>query len=149
VALLERHGWERPDDNGFPTGRELAERYLDPLAATPEIAPRLRLGSRVTGVARLGAGKVRTAGRELMPFEVRTLDRVYEWEQTRSQGLVIDVDHPVLGRIELPGPPLRFDDNAHAGGRTEHLPPPALGEHDASVRAWLDALDATTGADPA
>ena len=77
--------------------------------------------------------------------EVRTLDRVYEWEQTRSQGLVIDVDHPVLGRIELPGPPLRFDDNAHAGGRTEHLPPPALGEHDASVRAWLDAMDATTG----
>jgi crotonobetainyl-CoA:carnitine CoA-transferase CaiB-like acyl-CoA transferase len=80
--------------------------------------------------------------------EVRTLDRVYEWDQTRSQGLVIDVDHPVLGRIELPGPPLRFDDNAHAGGRTEHLPPPALGEHDASVRAWLDAMDATTGGDP-
>jgi crotonobetainyl-CoA:carnitine CoA-transferase CaiB-like acyl-CoA transferase len=77
--------------------------------------------------------------------EVRTLDRVYEWEQTRSQGLVIDVDHPVLGRIELPGPPLRFDDNAHAGGRTEHLPPPALGEHDASVRAWLDAMDAGAG----
>jgi crotonobetainyl-CoA:carnitine CoA-transferase CaiB-like acyl-CoA transferase len=81
--------------------------------------------------------------------EVRTLDRVYEWEQTRSQGLVIDVDHPVLGRIELPGPPLRFDDNAHAGGRTEHLPPPALGEHDASVRAWLDAMDAGTGENPA
>jgi crotonobetainyl-CoA:carnitine CoA-transferase CaiB-like acyl-CoA transferase len=81
--------------------------------------------------------------------EVRTLDRVYEWDQTRSQGLVIDVDHPVLGRIELPGPPLRFDDNAHAGGRTEHLPPPALGEHDASVRAWLDAMDATSGGDPA
>jgi crotonobetainyl-CoA:carnitine CoA-transferase CaiB-like acyl-CoA transferase len=81
--------------------------------------------------------------------EVRTLDRVYEWDQTRSQGLVIDVDHPVLGRIELPGPPLRFDDNAHAGGRTEHLPPPALGQHDASVRAWLDAMDATAGGDPA
>jgi crotonobetainyl-CoA:carnitine CoA-transferase CaiB-like acyl-CoA transferase len=81
--------------------------------------------------------------------EVRTLDRVYEWDQTRSQGLVIDVDHPVLGRIELPGPPLRFDDNAHAGGRTEHLPPPALGEHDASVRAWLDAMDAGAGEDRA
>ena len=33
---------------------------------------------------------------------------VYEWDQTRSQGLVIDVDHPALGRIELPGPPLRL-----------------------------------------
>jgi crotonobetainyl-CoA:carnitine CoA-transferase CaiB-like acyl-CoA transferase len=81
--------------------------------------------------------------------EVRTLDRVYEWDQTRSQGLVIDVEHPVLGRIELPGPPLRFDDNAHAGGRTEHLPPPTLGEHDASVRAWLDAMDAGAGEDRA
>jgi len=79
--------------------------------------------------------------------EVRTLDRVYGWDQTRSQGLVIDVDHPVLGRIELPGPPLRFDDNAHAGGRAEHLPPPALGEHDASVRAWLDAMDTGAGED--
>ena len=65
----------RRTTTAFPTGRELAERYLAPLAATPEIAPRLRLGARVTGVARLGAGKVRTAGRELLPFEVRTLDR--------------------------------------------------------------------------
>ncbi|HET9760749.1 MAG TPA: CoA transferase [Nocardioidaceae bacterium] len=74
--------------------------------------------------------------------EVRTLDRVYEWEQTRSQGLVIDVDHPVLGTVQLPGPPLRFDDNLYAGGRAEHLAPPALGQHNASVRAWLDERDA-------
>ena len=50
--------------------------------------------------------------------------RSTSWDQTRSQGLVIDVDHPVLGRIELPGPPLRFDDNAHAGG-THRAPAPA------------------------
>ena len=73
--------------------------------------------------------------------EVRTLDRVYEWEQTRSQGLVITVDHPVLGTIELPGPPIRFDDNAFAGGRSEHLPPPGLGADNARVRSWLDELD--------
>ena len=68
---------------------------------------------------------------------VRSLDQVYDWEQTRSQGLVITVDHPVLGRIDLPGPPLRFDDNRHAGGRETHLPPPALGQHDDEVRVWL------------
>jgi hypothetical protein len=45
-----------------------------PARGHPEIAPRLRLGTRVTGVARAGAGKVRTAGREAMPFEVRTSD---------------------------------------------------------------------------
>jgi formyl-CoA transferase len=73
---------------------------------------------------------------------VRTLDRVYDWEQTRSQGLVIGVDHPLLGPIEIPGPPIRLDDNTYAGGRASHVPPPLLGEHNESVRAWLDELDA-------
>ena len=73
--------------------------------------------------------------------EVRTIDRVYDWDQTRSQGLVLDVDHPVLGAIELPGPPIRFDDNAFAGGRAVHAAPPALGQHDESIRKWLDGLD--------
>ncbi len=74
--------------------------------------------------------------------EVRSIDRVYEWEQTRSQGLVVDIDHPVLGGIKIPGPPIRLDDNAFAGGRPEHKHPPMLGEHNESVRAWLDEQDA-------
>jgi formyl-CoA transferase len=32
---------------------------------------------------------------------------------------------------------LRLDDNAYAGGREQHLPPPTLGQHNESVRAWL------------
>jgi crotonobetainyl-CoA:carnitine CoA-transferase CaiB-like acyl-CoA transferase len=77
--------------------------------------------------------------------EVRTLDRVYDWDQTRSQGLVLGIDHPVLGRIEIPGPPIRFDDNPYAGGRAEHLSPPLLGQHNDSVRAWLDTEDGRVG----
>src|SRR3954454_21022505 len=73
--------------------------------------------------------------------KVRTLDDVYTWDQTLSQGLLLDVDHPTLGPVQLPAPPLRFDDNAFAGARETHLPPPRLGEHDVSVRAWLDSLD--------
>lgn len=73
--------------------------------------------------------------------QVRSIDQVYAWEQTRSQGLVIPVDHPTLGTVELPGPPIRLDDNAFGGGRETHLPPPRLGEHDAAVRAWLDERD--------
>ena len=76
--------------------------------------------------------------------EVRTLDRVYGWDQTLSQGLLVEVDHPVLGPIRLPGPPLRLDDNTYAGGRATHLPPPALGEHNDAVLAWLDERDART-----
>jgi formyl-CoA transferase len=70
--------------------------------------------------------------------EVRTLDRVYDWDQTRSQGLVVEVDHPVLGSISVPGPPLRFDDQPYAGGRAEHLAPPSLGQHTDDVLRWLD-----------
>jgi crotonobetainyl-CoA:carnitine CoA-transferase CaiB-like acyl-CoA transferase len=70
--------------------------------------------------------------------KVRGIDETYEWEQTRSQGLVVEVDHATLGRIELPGPPLRFD----GGERRTHAAPPMLGQHDESVRAWLDELDA-------
>ena len=65
---------------------------------------------------------------------IRAINEVYEWDQTRSQGLVISVDHQVLGRIELPGPALRFDGVAPR----DHAPPPVLGQHDAAVRAWLD-----------
>jgi crotonobetainyl-CoA:carnitine CoA-transferase CaiB-like acyl-CoA transferase len=72
---------------------------------------------------------------------VRALDDVYQWGQTRSQGLLIEVDHPVAGPIRLPGPAVRFDDLPYAGGRMHHLPPPRLGEHNADVMAWLDALD--------
>jgi len=73
--------------------------------------------------------------------KVRTLDDVYAWDQTESQGLLLEVDHPDVGPITLPGPPLRFDDQTVGGARSEHLPPPRLGEHDAAVRAWLDGLD--------
>jgi crotonobetainyl-CoA:carnitine CoA-transferase CaiB-like acyl-CoA transferase len=71
--------------------------------------------------------------------KVRAVDDVYAWEQTRSQGLLMEVPHPALGSLPLPGSPLRLDDNAWSGGRREHLHPPMLGEHDDDVRAWLES----------
>jgi thioredoxin reductase len=73
-ALLERHGWTAPNAEAFPTGRDLTDEYLAPLAALPEIAGRLQLNTRVTGIARIRAGKVRDVGREQQPFEVRFED---------------------------------------------------------------------------
>jgi crotonobetainyl-CoA:carnitine CoA-transferase CaiB-like acyl-CoA transferase len=73
--------------------------------------------------------------------EVRTLDRVYGWEQTRSQGLLVEVEHATAGRITLPGPPLRFD----GVGALEHTAPPTLGQHDESVRRWLAEDGGPTG----
>jgi crotonobetainyl-CoA:carnitine CoA-transferase CaiB-like acyl-CoA transferase len=59
---------------------------------------------------------------------IRSIREVYEWEQTRSQGLLIDVDHATLGTITLPGPPLRFfDANGAELTRRRHTAPPVLG----------------------
>lgn len=69
---------------------------------------------------------------------VRNLQEVYEWEQTRSQGLLVEVEHPTLGRVELPGPPLRFfAADGTETTRTEHTSPPLLDQHGEKVNAWL------------
>jgi hypothetical protein len=68
AALLEAQGWTRPDPDEHPTGGDLAERYLAPLAATPALAARIRLGTRVEAVGRLGFDKMKTPGREKAPF---------------------------------------------------------------------------------
>lgn len=73
VTHLQRHGWTPPPDDDFPTGAELVERYLEPLAALPEIAQRLQLGIRVVGIGRAGHGKVKTPGRHAQPFEIHAV----------------------------------------------------------------------------
>lgn len=83
--------------------------------------------------------KLRAAG--IPAGKVRTLDEVYAWDQVHSQGLVIDVEHPVLGKVALPGPPLRFFDAA-AGTETTnrtHSAPPLLNQHGPGIRSWLAA----------
>jgi crotonobetainyl-CoA:carnitine CoA-transferase CaiB-like acyl-CoA transferase len=69
--------------------------------------------------------------------KVRSMDDVYAWEQVRSQGLVLDVDHPAYGALRLAGSPLRFDDNLFTGGRVTHRAPPTLGQHSQAIRDWL------------
>jgi formyl-CoA transferase len=71
---------------------------------------------------------------------IRTVREVYEWEQTKSQGLLIDVDHATLGTITLPGPPLRFFDADGAElTRNEHSAPPVLGADNDLLAAVLQA----------
>ena len=71
--------------------------------------------------------------------KVRSMDDVYTWDQTLSQGLLLDVEHATQGSLQLPGSPIRFDDNPYSGGRSSHVAPPTLGQHNESVREWLDS----------
>lgn len=66
--LLEAAGWSAPEAEALPTGHELVDAYLGPLAKLPQIAPHVRYGHRVTAITRRGFDRVRTAGRENAPF---------------------------------------------------------------------------------
>jgi hypothetical protein len=68
AAMLEKAGWTMPDPDHLPTGQELVEDYLEPLAQLPEIQPQLRLRTRVVSITRRGHDKMRTSGREDAPF---------------------------------------------------------------------------------
>lgn len=72
--LLEARGWEHPDPDRAPLGGELVDDYLVPLAALEQLAPRIRYGVEVIGVAREGMDRTRTGGRAGVPFVVRVRD---------------------------------------------------------------------------
>ncbi len=65
-ALLDAHGWTPPDAGLYPTGTELADRYLVPLACA--LGGVVRTGARVVGIARRDHDLMRDAGRADAPF---------------------------------------------------------------------------------
>ena len=75
---LQNVGWTEPDPEALPTGAELVTGYLQPLAKLPELEPHIRFGARVTAVARASHDKMKTSGREQVPFEVRIRTAVGE-----------------------------------------------------------------------
>ncbi|WP_214105542.1 FAD-dependent oxidoreductase [Acrocarpospora catenulata] len=70
--LLAASGWIAPDSDWLPTGAELIEDYLAPLAKL--FGDKVRLGAQVTAISRLGYDRVRTLGREQAPFLIRLSD---------------------------------------------------------------------------
>ncbi|GAA3989491.1 NAD(P)-binding domain-containing protein [Allokutzneria multivorans] len=104
VRLLEPTGWQRPERPAYPTGRQWAEQYLQPLAEV--LGDRVRYGARVVGVARRGRDRVVDAGRESEPLTVHV--RTAHGEERITARAVIDASgtwgapNP-LGGDGLPG----------------------------------------------
>jgi cation diffusion facilitator CzcD-associated flavoprotein CzcO len=69
--LLSRHGWTMPPADEYPTGDDLVNRYLEPLAGTPELAPHVRLNTRVIAVAKDSRDRMKDVGRDDAAFVVR------------------------------------------------------------------------------
>lgn len=102
--LLALTGWARPTERQSPTGAQIVEQYLEPLAAA--LGDTVRTGARVVAVSRQGLDRSRTVGRAGRPFVVRVehTDGVLEDISARA---VIDASgtwhqHNPLGASGLP-----------------------------------------------
>ena len=73
ARLLEAAGWVMPSADELPTGAELVERYLRPLAELPAMRAVIHTGTHVTGVSRRSLDKVKDGGRGSAPFQLHTL----------------------------------------------------------------------------
>lgn len=69
--LLREMNWQKPDEDELPTGKEIVKHYLLPLSFHPDIEPFLHLSSRVVSVTRKGMDKMKTFGREEVPFIIK------------------------------------------------------------------------------
>jgi thioredoxin reductase len=123
AALLTAAGWTHPPKEALPTGGEFVERYLEPLAAHPELRRHLHVRTRVMGVTRKGYDKVHTAERAQQPFIVR-VSAPNGQEYAVEAKAIIDA----AGTWTSPNP-------AGADGL------PAIGEHAAADRMFYGIPD--------
>lgn len=66
--LLQRHEWKMPQEDLLPTGQEIRELYLQPLANLPEIKPFISLNTTVVGISKKNYDKMKSSHRENAPF---------------------------------------------------------------------------------
>ncbi len=118
-AALVAAGVEVPEGESCPTGDELVDRLLEPLAALPAVAPHIRLSSRVVAVGREGLLKheeISSPARAARPFRLLIADRDGE-ERIEHASVVLDCtgtySNPnLLGDGGIPAPGERALDGA-------------------------------------
>ncbi len=114
---------ELTDDPRFATnGARVANRT----ALRPLIATRLAEATSAAWLARLAAAEV-PAG------PINDLAAAFDAPQVAARGLLVDVEHPVLGRLRQVGPPFALS----ATPATVRTAPPLLGEHAAEILSEL------------
>ncbi|WP_441252477.1 NAD(P)-binding domain-containing protein [Tardiphaga sp. 71_E8_N1_1] len=88
--LLEATGWNSPAPGDYPTGSQLVEQYLEPMANRTQLQNHILTSSRVTEISRQGFDKLKSKGRASAPFEIRYQTSANGTQVTRADA-VIDV----------------------------------------------------------
>lgn len=68
--LLKKQYWIAPTLTELPTGKELVDRYLQPLSLLSEIASNIRLNTKVTAISKMNLDKMKSVNREEATFVV-------------------------------------------------------------------------------
>lgn len=121
--LLDGTGWRQPDPDAYPTGRELIDAYLAPLAAHPAIAPSIRTATRAVRIGRESLDKMKNDNRENSPFVLQVVTGDGQDDAILARA-VIDAS----GTWSLPNP-------LGANGL------PVRGEHGLRDRIWYGIPD--------
>lgn len=149
--LLEAKGWIAPDQDGLPTGGQIIEQYLAPLAELPELEPYIHLHSKVTAVSRKGLSKIKTANREKLPFVLHVLEngeqKVYEakavidasgtWSSPNpavSEGIWTDGELAIQSKIVYGIPDISGKDRERYAGKNVLV----VGSGHSAINALLD-----------
>lgn len=70
--LLQKSGWTMPEESVLPTGQEIRETYLQPLASLPEIKPFISFNTTVVVISKKNHDKMKSASRDSAPFVLYT-----------------------------------------------------------------------------
>ena len=136
---------------GVSTGDEIVAGYLEPLAATPELAGKIEVGTKVQAVSRSGLDKVVSRGRATRPFVLsvltaeglrRDLARVVidasgTWSTPNplgASGLAAEGEQEFAGRIAYGIPDVLGRDRSIYAGRTTLV----VGSGHSAANAMLD-----------
>lgn len=124
--MLDAAGWTAPVDEGrAPTGQELVDDYLAPLATLEQIRSRIRFVTRVVAVSREGMDRTRTAGRGATPFLIRV--RSGGGLEDLTARAVIDASGTYTSPNPLSSSGLDPVGAGDVGGRVLHALPDVLG----------------------
>jgi len=129
--LLARQGWRQPPAGALPTGDDIYQLYLKPLAKVPELAPHIETGAEVVAITRLGIDKVTSKGREQRPFRL-TVARAGEATRHDLARAVIDASGTWQNQNPLGASGLPAEGEAEFAERIAYGMPDVLGRERAN-----------------